>query len=117
MTLNEMYIEQYGGEAYDILCDYVEDGELFNPSDWPDDDFDWDIFVELVPQSMPVREYFTPDEIARIFTLVQHDEYGFPMSSRFGVDEYGRVYEEKSPDYKVLGWTPEMQKWIDENID
>lgn len=105
--------------AYDILADYVEDGETFNPLEYDEYGIDWDVFVYLIPLAPTERHYFTPDELVRALEGAQIQEDMFPSLMTFGATADGRVYSElpAPTGYKIMGWTERMQKWIDENAD
>lgn len=113
--------EEFVDDAFDILETWVEteQEEPFHPEDY---DYltgiDWDKYVFLIPNGLNERRYFTPAELVNVLSMVRDEEIGFPSYTQFGCDERG-VYSEVPPldGYKVMGWTPEMQKWIDENID
>ena len=108
-------------EAYDILLDYVEGdvGEIFYPHEYESFVINWDMYVELIPLGPPVRKYLTPEQIVAGLRGMRDDNPIFSDIMEFGATPDGRVYSEMPPTegYKVMGWTPRMQKWIDENID
>lgn len=113
--------ELYVDDAYDIISELMETEQTahFHPEDY---DYlgaiDWDEFVYLVPNGLPMRRYFTPAELVNVLNMVRDEEIGFPVVTEFGYDEKG-VYSQVPPleGYTILGWTQEMGDWILENGD